>query len=67
MLGLAGDVGDEFEVAVVVQDREFSRLCDRGNQRIDERQCAVLASPCQRRLDVQGAAMISVRDHERGE
>ena len=36
LVWLAGDVGDEFEVGVVVQDGEVAGLCYGGNERVDE-------------------------------
>lgn len=44
LLGLAGDLGNELEVRVVVQHHEVPSLGGGGDQRVDERQGAVVAS-----------------------
>lgn len=43
LLGLAGDLSNQFEVGVVVQHGEVPSLCCRGDQSIDEGEGSVLA------------------------
>ena len=44
LVGLAGDLGDEFEVGVVVEDREAAGFGGRGDEGVDEGQGSVLSS-----------------------
>ena len=60
LLALTCHGSDRFEVGVVVQHREISRLRDRSDERVDERERAVLASFGQELLDLERPLQITI-------
>jgi hypothetical protein len=66
-VGLTGDADDELEVGIVMEDRQVTRLSAGGNQRIDERERAMLPSFRERRLHFERSLMIGIGDGDSGE
>lgn len=59
---LAGDLGNQFEIGVVVQDDQLASLSYRGNQGIDERKRSMLAFLSKLSLDADRPMMVAVGD-----
>ncbi len=57
--GLAGDLGNELEVGVVVQYDKASALGDGSDQSVDQRDCPVKPPVHEALLEVKGAPEVS--------
>ena len=64
---LTRDAGDQLEVTVVVKNRQLPSLSGGSDQRINQRECSMLASCGEGSLNVERTVMVGVSDRHRRE
>lgn len=64
---LTGDPGDQLEVTVVVKNGQLPSLSGGSDERINQRECSMLASRGEGSLNVERTLMVGVSDRHRRE